>query len=120
MTDWDSANGSAVEMTVDSLILDSVSAGKIASIDISHSGAKAPSADSAVRFSADEVSYDGSITTVQSDRRSDALTGIVIVGGTSLVGAGTRFRDELHVGDTIVRDGDLNKEMRMITSVNSD
>ena len=86
-----------------------------AAVTISHSEATHIHSVSAVTVKADELSYDGTLTTSASDRDGKSLSGIVMASGTSLVGTKAKFKTELSKGD-IVRP-QSGSESRVVVAV---
>ena len=89
-----------------------------ASVELSHSEAVSDHAQSAVKVKADELSFDGTLTTVAADRTDKKLSGFVMASGGTLVGSGARFLSELQPGDVVRAEG--GSENRVVVSVQTD
>ena len=92
---------------------------KGAAVTVSHSEATHKNSASTVTVEADELSYDGTLTTAASDRADTVLSGLVMVSGTSLVGTKAKFKTELAVGDIVRPQGGSENRVVVAISTNS-
>jgi hypothetical protein len=90
---------------------------KGAAVTISHSDALYTHAVGSVKVEAQELSYDGTLTT--AERGDTVLSGLVMVSGTSLVGTKAKFKTELAVGDTVRPQGGTENRVVVAISTNS-